>query len=95
MKDLVEVIAEECHRQWAGWTEHLLSKTTKRLGEHPSDDIHVLDIAWVERWREQIDTPYADLSEEEKESDRREARKILLKLQNVSKELCEIIDRED
>jgi hypothetical protein len=35
----------------------------------------------IERWRRQIDTPYADLSEKEKDSDREWADKVMVLLE--------------
>jgi multidrug resistance efflux pump len=46
--------------------------------ESPDRDKH------VERWRRQIATPYAELSEREQESDRVEARKVLERLSSLS-----------
>ena len=59
---LIEALAAWDHRAWAGWTRHLLDRLT------PDN---------IARWRRQIATAYADLSEDEQESDRREAREIL------------------
>ena len=73
----LEVVAEQCHKQWSGWTAHLLA----RVGWEQVDDSDVH--GWVDRWQRQINTPYAELSEEEKEADRREARKILAALRNA------------
>lgn len=85
--DVVEMVAAECHRQWAGWTKHFLEKMGGPIG-----GILTLEIDWAERWQRQIDTPYAGLSEEERESDRREARKILAALgagaKHVHGDLC-------
>lgn len=71
----VEIVAAECHKQWSGWTEHLLSKHN----ELPSGNL-VLGAEWKHRWMKQVNTPYAELSGDEKDSDRREARKILAAL---------------
>lgn len=50
------------HEIWAGWARYMI-------------DTHCL---WQrQKWERQIATPYADLSEKEKESDRIEAHKIL------------------
>jgi hypothetical protein len=76
---ILEAVSEQCHKQWSGWTEHFLSKTKECCSEHIS-----MDVTWIDRWRKQIATPYADLTEEEKESDRREARKILEAIGNGS-----------
>jgi len=59
---LVERLASLAHEQWSGWTEYMLDNM---------DGVH------IRGWRRQIATPYAELTEAEKESDRREARKVL------------------
>lgn len=59
---LLERLAALEHDQWAHWTRYLLANMTREN---------------VERWRRQIETPYAELSEKEKESDREWARKVV------------------
>ncbi len=60
--DIKERLAELEHQQWAYWTQYMLDNLT------PEN---------IERWRREIDTPYSDLSDIEKESDRRWADKVL------------------
>ena len=68
-----EKIANLCHEQWAGWMQYLFSK-----GEFMDKDGTWVMPAWaVERWQRQMNTPYEQLSEEEKNSDRTEADKFL------------------
>lgn len=68
---LREKLAELAHNQWAGWMEYLFFKSKQVDG-------CVIIPAWAnERWRKQVATRYADLSEEEKDSDRNEADKFL------------------
>lgn len=59
---LVEQLAALAHEQWSGWMLHLWG--------HDCPEAQA-------RWLRQVDTPYADLSEDEKESDRKEARRVL------------------
>jgi hypothetical protein len=61
-----EKLAALEHDQWAHWTKYMLSNLT------PEN---------IARWKKQIDTPYADLSEKEKDSDREWAEKAI-KLMN-------------
>jgi hypothetical protein len=71
-RDLIEKLADAEHASWARWMAYLFSKApTNRHGERviPSD--------LVKRWQRQIDTPYADLTEQEKQSDRDEVARIL------------------
>jgi hypothetical protein len=69
---LRELLAALSHEQWAGWMDYLLSKSTL------NDDGTATIPAWaVERWWRQILTPYSKLSEQEKDSDRKEADKIV------------------
>jgi hypothetical protein len=68
---LREKLAELAHDQWVGWMEYLFYKSKQVDG-------CVVIPAWAnERWRRQVATRYADLSEEEKDSDRSEADKFL------------------
>lgn len=67
---MIEKMADVAHESWAGWTKYVFSKSTKN-----DDGTVTIPADQVERWERQIATPYAELSEEEKESDRVEARK--------------------
>ena len=67
-EELIDRLAALAHEQWAGWTTWMLEKIDQA---HPSGE------TFRERWRRQIATAYADLSDAEKESDRVEARKVL------------------
>lgn len=58
----LEKLATLEHEQWAHWTRYMLENLT-------ADNI--------ERWKLQIETPYSNLTELEKESDRVWARKTL------------------
>ncbi len=68
--DLRENIAALEHEQWSHWIEHMLTNSTKES---------------IQRWRKQISTPYANLTEKEKNSDREWADKVL-KLMEVLKQ---------
>jgi hypothetical protein len=72
-------IADLCHQQWSLWMEHLFDKTFKDLdGLYDKENGNlIIPKRFVERWKRQMNTPYSELSEEEKESDRREAEKFI------------------
>jgi hypothetical protein len=72
-QERLEIAAAECHKQWAGWTEYFLGK----MAHSEEGNYSTLSRVWIDRWRRQIGLPYAELREDEKNSDRREARKIL------------------
>lgn len=59
---LEEKLAELEHKQWVSWTDYFLKNI---------NDVN------IKRWREHIRTPYNKLSESEKESDRKWAKKVL------------------
>lgn len=80
-----ERLAELCHAQWSGWMEYLFSKCVNPI--EPNTGTVVIPKWAVERWRRQIATPYADLAEEEKDSDRKEADRILAVLPTPSNDL--------
>lgn len=70
--ELLEKFANQAHISWAGWTSYMFSKGVK------NEDGSITIPKWgVDRWTRQINTDYKDLSEQEKESDRKEAREYL------------------
>lgn len=67
-----EELAAFCHNeQWSDWMKYLFSKCVKE------EFGLLIPNSWVEHWNRQINTPYKDLSEREKNSDRKEADAIL------------------
>jgi hypothetical protein len=77
MNDLREQLAALDHEQWAGWMNYLFEKS-----EEGEDGSVIIPKLLVLRWKRQMNTPYTDLSEDEKESDRAEADKVLRLIQS-------------
>ena len=72
-RKLREELADLCHQQWSGWMEYLFSTCIEENG--------LIIPTWAaERWKRQMNTAYKDLSEEEKDSDRREADRFIATL---------------
>lgn len=65
MTDIIDKLADIEHQQWSHWTKYMLDNMSEEN---------------VTRWKRQIETPYAELTEKEKESDRAWARKVLTTL---------------
>jgi hypothetical protein len=81
-----ERVAELCHNQWSNWTDYIFSKTYKDYFEAPVIPRHL-----TERWKRQIDTDYYDLSEEEMDSDRKEADKFIELFKKENENLKQIL----
>lgn len=71
--EVLELLASLEHEQWIHWTKYMLENLTDEN---------------IKRWKRQIKTPYYKLSEEEKESDRKLARKVLALLKGLNCEGC-------
>ena len=69
---LTEKLAEYAHEAWSGWMKYMFEKS-----EDNKDGTITIPQWAVERWQRQADIKYVDLPEEEKESDRDEARKMI------------------
>jgi len=65
-----EELAAYAHEAWSRWMQHLLDQCVVE------EDGLKIPYPVVDRWRRQMQTPYAALPESEKESDRAEALKI-------------------
>lgn len=87
----VEEVAAIQHDQWSGWMEYLFSKCNDNIDRFSLEpDGQLIIPAWaVERWKRQLLTKYADLSEEEKESDRKEAERYRELFETHAKEQVE------
>jgi hypothetical protein len=69
---LIERLAAIEHQRWSHWQTYVHSKGTKS-----PDGSLVLPADLVERWERQIATPYSELEEKEKQSDRDQVQRYL------------------
>lgn len=80
-----EKIAQLCHDQWSGWMKYLFSKCYPEKGQFDRDSGNLgIPGVFVDRWMRQMNTDYEDLSEPEKDSDRKEADKFIDLLSKIS-----------
>lgn len=88
---LREKVAALQHEQWSGWMEYLFSKclqSAKGTGE----DV-VIPSEFAQLWVRQMQTPYMELPDNEKESDRIEADKYLPIITSEKLALLERIEK--
>jgi hypothetical protein len=72
MSRLREALSDEQHAIWAHWMAYVFQVCPRQ-----ADGSVTIPRELVERWTRQIATPYAALSESEKDSDREQADRIL------------------
>ena len=71
VSEVEEILADVQHEIWAHWMDYLFSQCKE------AEDGWVIPLDKVWRWSRQIITPYSELSEREKDSDRDQAKKII------------------
>jgi hypothetical protein len=69
---LIEQLAAVEHERWSHWQQYVHSKCTRQ-----PDGSLLIPPDLVARWEKQIHTTYAELNEQERESDREQVRKYL------------------
>ncbi|MGX9427965.1 hypothetical protein [Bradyrhizobium sp. LeoA1S1] len=69
---LLERLAAVEHARWSHWQRYMHQKATKQ----PDGSLLIAPDV-VAQWERQLATPYSELSEKEKESDREQVRKYL------------------
>ena len=74
----MEDLADYEHESWADWQKYLFSRCT----ENP-DGSMTIPKELVKRWQRQIDTPYQNLSEQEKQSDRDQIENLIPVLEKI------------
>ncbi len=67
-----EPLAAYAHDAWSRWMRYLFEKSLKVRGGSRK-----IPAALVKRWMRQMNTPYAQLPEDEKKSDREESVRIM------------------
>lgn len=77
MTELREALADLAHQQWSGWMTYLFDK-----GTFNEDGTWTMPACAAERWTRQMTTPYSELPEVERASDRAEASRVLCVLAN-------------
>jgi len=70
--DLREQLAAIEHERWAHWQQWMHAQCQR----HENGSL-TIPASLVERWERQIATPYADLTEREKDSDRQQVDRYL------------------
>lgn len=70
--ELLEKLAAAEHERWAHWQRYLHQQCTPG-----PDGSLTIPADLVRRWTVQIDTPYADLTQAEKDSDRDQVERYL------------------
>jgi hypothetical protein len=94
-EEFVEKGANLEHDRWARWQKYMHSHvydSSKSINPH----LKVIPTELYERWERQIATPYSELSEKEKESDRKETREYLaLYTSSLKSLLGALVEREE
>src|SRR5260221_12772221 len=71
-QELIEQLADKEHASWARWMQYLFSKCTRQY-----DGSLLIPLNLALRWNRQVALSYAELTEQEKQSDRDEVARIL------------------
>jgi hypothetical protein len=71
-KQLVDELAAIEHERWAHWQRYVHDHC-----ERQQDGSLVIPAELAARWEAQIETPYVELTEREKDSDREQVRRYL------------------
>lgn len=73
-----ENLARYAHEAWSGWMNYMFEKSTV------NEDGTITIPKWaVDRWRRQANTRYADLPNDEQESDRQEADRMIEIMESI------------
>lgn len=72
LQTLIEELAKKEHESWSHWMNYLFSRCSQT-----ADGSMIIHPDLVKRWQRQAETPYADLTEREKQADRNRVNLIL------------------
>lgn len=79
--ELIEHLSSYQHEIWAHWMNYMFSKCYKQTifenDAHFETGNLIIPKELIEKWQRQIDTPYSELTEIEKKSDRDQVLKFI------------------
>ena len=75
---LTELLAAAEHERWAHWQRYLHGRCERR-----PDGSLVIPADLAARWERQMETPYAELTEEERKSDRELVERLLPEIEAI------------
>jgi len=90
-EEMIEKMASIEHERWAKWQKYMHSHvydSSQSINPH----LKVIPTELYNRWERQINTPYEQLSEKEKESDREQVRPYFELISNLKKSIREEIE---
>ncbi|HIB9056342.1 TPA: hypothetical protein ACWYGT_004999 [Citrobacter braakii] len=82
IKFVIEKLADIEHGRWSRWQKYLHEQCVKN-----DDGSLTIPHELVSRWEKQMTTPYSELTDEEKQSDRDLVEKDLDKLHRILRDL--------
>jgi len=99
--ELEEQLAALFHRVWTHWMKFMCSRAARRRAKgvwtlpEPRPVVFELLYEDVARWERQMETSYEELSEDEKDSDRHQAHKVMKVLDKLELALWVKVDQAD
>jgi len=81
-QELIEQLADKEHDSWARWMKYLFLQC-ESIDGGDGYEYCVIPRRLVQRWKRQAETPYMQLSAQEKQSDRDEVAHILPIIRNA------------
>ena len=91
-EEFIEKGADLEHKRWAKWQKYMHSKILPSA----HDEIMEIGTEMINHWNRQINTPYSELTEKEKDSDRKEVRQYLPLIRNlIQSERKEVIGKHN
>jgi hypothetical protein len=72
LEDVIETLAAVEHERWSHWQRYMHERGVRQL-----DGSLLIPADLVRRWQKQIETPYSELTEQEKDSDREQVRRYI------------------
>ncbi len=86
-EQIIEIMARVEHDRWSKWQSYLHGRCQRVLGNDNEITGYLISVEDFDWWESEIKTPYKDLTERQKDSDRNEAKKTISALEESGFEI--------